>query len=793
MPWFLYALIGTLLIAGLIALMPKPKVENARAANLGDFQFPRSEEGDPWPLVYGKVKIKGPNTNYYGALRAVPIITKGPRKYGIVGPRQKIITGYKYHVTMDMGLCIGPDVVLRRIWAGTDVCWEGNISAEAGVAYIDKPNLYGDDNAGGGVQGTVRFYPGNNRQPVNALLASLTDGADTTRQPMKCHAVFEDFYVGTSTSIKPFFFELERYPNTLGIPDGKHRIGDDTNMIEILYDLVTNKFARRGTPVGKINVTNWRAAAVRLADEGNAGSLKVEASNPGRDVVNEILRQIDGIMYTDPGTGMIELVLIRNDYDRNTLPHYDESDIIVVRNYSKPSWEQTVNQMRVKFNDRNADYTSRTVMDQVLANINEQQQVRSTEMEFPACYSGPLAQALCGRELALVSVPFTKAELEFTRKGISLMPGTVFRYSFAEYEIFNEVVRVQGFNLGSLEEGSLTAIVVQDRYVYGDSSAIVPPSGAWTPPTFPPANSGTLVAVRAPLWFNLQMGDPRTEYAFILFFAESPGGLTTFSYRLSVGGALIEEHRPFSVVGTIGAAMPNTMTTIASLAFSSLPSGLVNKTAAEIRQGMNLAMIGSEFIAFETVSGSNLLNVYRGIFGTPVANHAIGTKVYFLGDAGDIDGLLEDPYLPGVTYTFQVETQSIFGLINSTPQTLIYNPPAITNKPRDPFSLLINGSSTPGVDVTNGSSMSLNFSSSDRLDKVILLPGDTLPEAPFGTTYRARIIKASDSSVFYDAPRTAPGAWSITAPTALGAYTFEMRASLNGIESNLATLVFDIV
>ena len=86
MPWFLYALIGTLLIAGLIALMPKPKVENARAANLGDFQFPRSEEGDPWPLIYGKVKIKGPNTNYYGALRAVPIITKGPA--GIVGPTE---------------------------------------------------------------------------------------------------------------------------------------------------------------------------------------------------------------------------------------------------------------------------------------------------------------------------------------------------------------------------------------------------------------------------------------------------------------------------------------------------------------------------------------------------------------------------------------------------------------------------------------------------------------------------------------------------------------------------------
>jgi len=793
MPWFLFALVGVLAVAALIALMPKPKIENARSSELGDFQFPRSEEGDPWPLIYGKVKIKGPNTLWYGDFSAKPIVVRGPRRYGLFGPRSSTITGYRYFIGMDLGLCLGPGVALRRIWAGSDEAWSGNVSGDGESFSISKRNLYGNNNAGGGISGTCRFYPGTNRQAVDSYVASHTDGADTTRYPMMCHIVFQSFYVGTSTAIKPFFFELERYPNTLGIPDGKHRVGDDCNLVEILYDLLTNRFARRGTPPSKINLTNWRTIAVQLADEGNVGSFRIESSNTGKDVVQEILRQMDAIMYTDPATGLIELRLIRNDYDRNTLPHYNEDEIIKVRNYSKPSWEETVNQLRVKFVDRTADYTSRTVMDQDMANINTQQQVRATEMEFTACYSGALAQALCGRELSLISVPFTKAELEFTREVNQMRPGDVFRYSYAEYGIVDEVVRIQGFDLGTLEEGTITAIVVQDRFVYGDSSAIVPPSNVWTPPTFPPADSGALLVTRAPLWFNLQLQDPDVNNAYLLFFAERPASAWTYAYRLSTGGAVIEENKPFSTVGVLGVSMPATATTIGSLALSTMPSGLVTKTDTDIRNGMNLALIGTEFVGFRSQSGSNLTTVYRGLFGSTPVSHSSGDEIHFLGEGGEIESLLETAFLAGQSYTFTVTTQTIFGFLNSADQTITYTPPTITNKPREPFTLLINGVATAETNVPTASSMTLGFSSSDRLDKYILLPGDTVPPAPFGTTYRARIIRASDSAIVFDQTWSDTSTRTITAPATLGVYTFEMRASLGGIESNLTTLSFNIV
>lgn len=791
MPWFLFAVVGVLAVAALIALMPKPKIENARAANLGDFNFPRAQEGDPWPLIYGRVKVKGPNTLWYGNLRAVAIVVKGPRKYGIAGPRKKTVTGYKYYLGMDLGLCLGPDVTLRKIWAGEDVCWSGSNSG--GPLSINAPNLYGDDNSGGGVQGTCRFYPGTNDQAVDPLIAAATDGPHTTRMPMKAHLVFDDFYVGTSPGIRPFYFELECYPNTLGIPDGKHRLGDDCNLVEILYDLLVNRFARRGTSPSKFNLLNWRAIAIQLYDEGNVGSFKIEASNTGRDVVNEILRQMDAIMYTDPATGMIELKLIRNDYNPLTIPHYREGEILQVRNYSKPNWEATVNQLRVKFIDRDSGYTTRPVMDQDMANINMQQQVRASEMEFPACYSRTLAQAIAGRELSLVKVPFTKAEINFNRTVEQLRPGDVFRYSFADYRIDSEIVRVQGFDLGSLEEGTITAIVVQDRYIYGDSSAIVPPGSAWTPPTYSVAEAEGMFATRAPYWFNIQAGDPDPTHAFVLFFAERGSSSFSRAYNLLAGGATIEENREYSAVTTLAASMPNNDTTIASLALASMPGNYPTVTDAQIRQGWNLALVGSEYIAFRGRSGNNLTTVYRGIFGSIPTSHSTGDKIRFLGSDGEIEMMLEEAFPVGQAINFTVDPIGILGRIfgGGASANLVYTPSAISLVPRAPFNVTIDGVTVPPT-VAPSATIAVAFAASDRLDKAIILPGDPLPPVPPNTVFRGRIIRTSDLNVMQEWIWDTAGSRNVSAPAAADDYRFEVAARLDGVYSAATGMNFSV-
>jgi hypothetical protein len=51
-------------------LRPKPDIENAKPASLGDFQFPTADEGRAVPIVWGTVRLNGPNIGWFGDLRA---------------------------------------------------------------------------------------------------------------------------------------------------------------------------------------------------------------------------------------------------------------------------------------------------------------------------------------------------------------------------------------------------------------------------------------------------------------------------------------------------------------------------------------------------------------------------------------------------------------------------------------------------------------------------------------------------------------------------------------------------
>jgi predicted phage tail protein len=61
-------------------LAPKPKTQDAVAANLGDFQVPVAEEGKEIPVLFGTRVLTGPNVVWYGDLRVVAVKKKGGKK-----------------------------------------------------------------------------------------------------------------------------------------------------------------------------------------------------------------------------------------------------------------------------------------------------------------------------------------------------------------------------------------------------------------------------------------------------------------------------------------------------------------------------------------------------------------------------------------------------------------------------------------------------------------------------------------------------------------------------------------
>jgi hypothetical protein len=92
------------------------------------------------------------------------------------GGTQSQITGYKYSMSIHMGIGRGPIDALREIRIGDLVAWTGSLT-ESGFAEIDKPDLFGGDQKEGGIKGTFKLLMGEATQIVDSIITDAMDGS----------------------------------------------------------------------------------------------------------------------------------------------------------------------------------------------------------------------------------------------------------------------------------------------------------------------------------------------------------------------------------------------------------------------------------------------------------------------------------------------------------------------------------------------------------------------------------------------------------------------------------------
>lgn len=650
--WNLLLFAVSFVVTALLA--PKPKIENARASTLDDLKFPHASEGSPVPIALGKVRLRAPNTLYIGNFRSVAITEKGPRKYGFFGPRKTYIVGYKYYVTLDLGLCLGPDVVLKKIWMDKELIWEGTAGPnEAGLS-VSKPDLFGGDKQGGGFAGSMTFYGGQFNQGANAYVAGLI-GDVYPAYIGQSHIVLQDCYIGTSAQLRPISFEVERYTNNLGLTNEQRLLGEDLNAAEILYTSMVTNWGMLGLATADIDIPSIQAAAVTLANEGNGMSLLVSNANTGKDVVSEALRQMDGLLYQDPETGSISLKLVRQDYDVLTIPDFGPSDIAAIRGFTRTSWQDTINQVRVTYTNREGKYETGSALEQDLANINMQGRVRSTNISFPGCHTAEVAAMLAGREIAQLSVPLYSASFELKRNAGSLKPGDPFKLSWPEYGIEQVVMRVGKFNLGELLDGRIVIDATQDEFATAASVFAPPEQTNWEPIDRSAAEIVAYKVLEAPYFIvsniDTSIGDqPEAGEGYFFNLAQMPGpnqfGFSTrvtqaTSFAGYVAGLNQEAYsRVATLASNIGLEDGFLTGTITSLGVTGMtdteiPGLLTAASEAEARAGYNLFVIGSEIFTYQTITPGapgafTLGTVRRALLDTNFAVHSTGDKVFFI-------------------------------------------------------------------------------------------------------------------------------------------------------------------
>lgn len=673
MGFFVTLLVYAVLFVLAELLRPKPDLENAKPAGLGDFQFPTATEGRVVPLIWGTVRQKGPNVVWYGDFEQVPITEKV--KTGLFSS-ETIIKGFKYRLGVQFALCRGPVDSLERLWIGdTEIDISGPIST-GGDFTIDCPDLFGGDELGsGGVSGTLRFFGGTTSQAVSSYLANYQlEGGDTPRYTGTCYIAptSENVYLGNSTSIKPWAFELKRIPDGLSLGADAAVNTYDANPANVLYEILTNTEWGLGFATSTIDTSNFAAAGSTLADEGNGFSYLLDRQISTAELLRLVEEQIDGIVYQDRTDGLWKINLARDDYNINTVPEITESNMDKLVTFSRGSWEDTTNQVRTQFNDRADDYKVTYGLAQDSANIRVLQGTNiSVTRNFPGVKDATLANFLAWRTLRTLSYPLIKMTVEVNRGFYDVVPGDVLAFSNTELGLSKLPVRVQRINYGEPGASSIRIDLIQDVFTAQAPSFGDPFGSGWTPPadSLLPFLSDEQVAFEAPRAFVVR--DPNTvgiqdklwagarrRGVEVGFTIRQRNAVGTPSGAFTPTGEAYQLLRIGQLSGglSIGTPVPTTSVTMipspdsqtvleASFADTTDPTDLGTEL-------VNLIVIdpggtNEEWMlvsSAQTTGGNVLLNnVYRGALDSVQRDHSAGEDIWLVFLGGNMS---EDPLPP---------------------------------------------------------------------------------------------------------------------------------------------------
>lgn len=500
--WWLVILIfvGSTVLSALLQKRPK----DVQPAGLSDFQVPTAQEGRVIPVIYGTVLNSGPNVVWWGDLDIHKITQKSG---GFLGIGAKDVTvGYKYNVGMQMALCHGFVDALVGVRVGDkDLTFgSGAGSIDTGKSYsINQSNLFGGEKKEGGIVGVLEFYFGSPTQASDAYLSSQF-GATAPAYHGLCYAVLRNMYVGTSQYIKNWAFILRRCPNGLSLTGGKENINGDANPACMIYDLMSSP--RFGLSVGssRFDLTSFRAVASTLYDESMGMSMIVDTGAAADQIIGEICRHGNLVLYTDPSTGLWTLKAIRADYDIDDLLVFSDDDVLEDIEYSRPSFPDLLNEVKVEFISRADVFTTRLAQAQDLAVYSQQGVSQSETIQYHGFSNATIAQLVAQRDLKTASYPLAQVQLKVNRKGWQLRPGAPFVLNWSPEGIVGMVLRVAEIDYGALDDSNMmiTIKAVEDIFSLASTAYIAPSGSAWTEPITDPAAPEAAYLTESPYHFT---------------------------------------------------------------------------------------------------------------------------------------------------------------------------------------------------------------------------------------------------------------------------------------------------
>jgi hypothetical protein len=567
-----------------------------------------------------------------------------------------------------------------------------------------------------------------------------------------CYAVFKQLYVGTSNYLKPLAFQVKRCPKPAALTlIGQHDISGDANPACVVYDLLSNADYGLGIDPVRIDSVSFRAAAITLATEQLGISMMFDQQASADQLLGEVLRHCDGVLYTDPQTGLWMLKLARADYDPATIPTLDVSSVIGTPDFSRGSWRETTNLVNIKYSSRAANFDDRSIRAYDRANILATGEVRPQDIDFKGLSNATSAGLVAMRVLKTLTYPLAKMKIVADRSAWQFRPGGVFKFTWTPLGISNQVFRITRIGYGELIDGKISMDVVEDIFGINSTAFVSPPTSGWVDPVGFPTPITAERMIEVPYLILVREALPVGIFALAIASRDPSIDEKNFDIFLNPGSG-------FSDTGIVGSFCPSGVLdadyhanspALDSTGFTLSATGAVDLDTfdsisdTDFGNGVTLALVDDEIMAVRDVTllsngKRTYSHVIRGLLDTLPADHTAGARVYFFSYGAQTTS--PTPAAADLTVTARLCPNTGIGQLPvSSASDLILATNSRAVRPYPPGNISVNGAAY-GVRPANCTGdLTVSWASRNRLTQGLLVQqdaGDVPPEA--GTTYQVQ-------------------------------------------------------
>jgi hypothetical protein len=654
------------------------------AKSLDQLDIPTAEIGKEIPVLFGTKKVTSPNVVWYGDLRVYE------------KEKEDQTVGYNYYLGMHLALChdmqrlLAIEVDGRALWG--DPYGDG-IGTDTS-AHVWRSSFFGGFYAGGGIGGTFRFHDGNPNQMPNAYLASKLPTTWSGGIPAfrgVASLVLEHVWVGDSDMIRPWhawgrniYYRSGLNNPVITLPNGIQAM----NPANLLAEIILNEKWGLGYTLDDIDVASFNSANSVLASE-NFGmcALWTQEAEIG-EFIKDLLNHIDAFLFSDIHTGKLRLKLIRDDFDIDNLPVFDEDNIIEVKSFKRNTYEESPNTLTIKFWDSDTGEKSSLTRSDI-ALVAQAGRTISKTLEYPLVAHKDTAEKLLSRDLQSLSTNLATATLETNLDGMRVSIGDPILMSWPRYGIDQIVLRVVSIKYGDLSDSKLRLECIED--VFSNSSAVYSQTGQaiFQPPSQDAAPCSVHILEDMPKFIiGSRLGTPVSDSVTPTQSYVMCAGVPSTQDTISIDPVFKNPQGSYSDSVYASQSFRCKLnfdvyksTSNMDITWLNQPNSIVPDTYALIG--------GSEIVLLKSVLSSSIV-VERGLFDTVPKNHPKDTVVILFGKNGL--GVYNRAFSVGSTAYLKIGTIAIADTLepeDAPEQTLVTS--ARHYKPLRPANLRVAG------------------------------------------------------------------------------------------------------